>query len=72
MGRTDQPCRAPSSPGRGKAMHDLRNLWHGVLTPIRNRKNFWWSTAACSGGVKCSEEFHFSHPYEIRLPEVVR
>ena len=54
----------------GQGVNYPRNLWHGVLTPIEEPQDF---LVVDRGGQGVNvEEFHFSHPYEIRLPEVVR
>lgn len=51
----------------GQGVNYRRNLWHGVLTPIGETQDFVVIDRAGDGSNL--EEFHFSHPYEIRLPE---
>lgn len=54
-----------TAPGQGVNYH--RNVWHGVLTPIGEPQNF---VVVDRGGDGSNlEEFYFSHPYEIQLPE---
>jgi ureidoglycolate lyase len=44
-----------------------RNLWHGVLTPIGEAQDF---LVVDRGGDGANlEECHFSHAYEIYLPD---
>lgn len=50
-------------PGHG--VNYLRNLWHGVLTPIGEQD---FLTVDGEGAGSNLEESHFSKPYEIRLP----
>ncbi|MET0598132.1 MAG: ureidoglycolate lyase [Mesorhizobium sp.] len=50
----------------GQGVNYARNLWHGVLTPLAEPQDF---LVVDRGGAGSNlEEFHFSHPYEIRLP----
>ena len=53
-----------TAPGQGVNYH--RNVWHGVLTPIGKSQDF--IVVDRGGDGSNLEEFHFSHPYEIRLP----
>ena len=53
--------------GHGQGVNYPRNTWHGVLTPVGAPQDF---VVVDRGGDGSNlEEFHFSHPYEIRLPE---
>ncbi|KQZ15729.1 Ureidoglycolate hydrolase [Mesorhizobium sp. Root554] len=54
-----------TAPGQG--VNYRRNTWHGVLTPIGETQDF--VVVDRTGDGSNLEEFHFSHPYEIRLPE---
>jgi ureidoglycolate lyase len=54
-----------TQPGQG--VNYPRNLWHGVLTPIGKKQDFLIVDRGGDGSNL--EEFHFSHPYEIHLPE---
>jgi ureidoglycolate lyase len=59
------PSAFVTAPGQG--VNYRRNLWHGVLTPIGEDQDF---VVIDRGGDGSNlEEFHFSHPYEIHLPE---
>ena len=51
----------------GQGVNYPRNLWHGVLTPIGEQQDFL--VVDCSGDGSNLEEFYFSNPYEIHLPE---
>ena len=42
-------------------------LWHGVLTPIGEEQDFLIVDRGGDGSNL--EECHFSHPYEIHLPD---
>ena len=54
-----------TAPGQGVNYH--RDVWHGVLTPIGRPQDF---VVVDRGGDGSNlEECHFSHPYEVRLPE---
>ena len=53
--------------GGRQGVNYRRNTWHGVLTPIGEQQDFVVVDRAGDGSNL--EEFHFSHPYEIRLPE---
>ncbi|MBR2689699.1 MAG: ureidoglycolate lyase [Aquamicrobium sp.] len=60
-----EPRAFVTRPGQG--VNYPRNLWHGVLTPIGEPQDF---VVVDRGGDGSNvEEFHFSHPYEIHLPE---
>lgn len=60
-----QPHAFVTAPGQG--VNYSRNLWHGVLTPIGEPQEF---VVVDRGGDGSNlEEFHFSHPYEIHLPD---
>jgi ureidoglycolate lyase len=62
------PCAFLTKPGQG--VNYPRNLWHGVLTPIGETQDF---VVVDRGGEGANlEEFHFLHPYEIRLPQGFR
>ena len=62
-----EPHAFLTKPGQG--VNYPRNLWHGVLTPIGEPQNF---VVVDRGGDGSNlEEFYFSHPYEVRLPEGV-
>ncbi|MCC2687338.1 MAG: Ureidoglycolate hydrolase [Rhizobiaceae bacterium] len=51
----------------GQGVNYPRNLWHAVLTPIGEAQDF---LVVDRGGDGANlEECHFSHPWEIRLPE---
>jgi ureidoglycolate lyase len=53
-----------TAPGQG--VNYRRNLWHGVLTPIGEPQDF---VVIDRGGEGSNlEEFYFSPPYEIHLP----
>ncbi len=53
--------------GPGQGINYRRNLWHGVLTPIGEEQDF---IIVDRGGEGSNlEEFYFSRPYEIHLPE---
>jgi ureidoglycolate lyase len=54
-----------TSPGQG--INYPRNLWHGVLTPVGKPQDFL--VVDRGGDGSNLEEFYFSHPYEIQLPE---
>jgi len=64
----------PSGPGEphafltqpGQGVNYVRNLWHGVLTPIGEPQDF--VVVDRGGDGKNLEEFFFDNPYEIRLP----
>ncbi len=59
-----EPHAFLTSPGQGVNYH--RNTWHGVLTPFGAPQDF---VVVDRGGDGSNlEEFHFSHPYEIRFP----
>ncbi|RUM97404.1 ureidoglycolate lyase [Pseudaminobacter arsenicus] len=51
----------------GQGVNYPPNRWHGVLTPIGTPQDFL--VVDRGGDGSNLEEFHFSHPYEIRLPE---
>lgn len=65
----------PSGPGEPLAflasgtqgVNFPRGLWHGVLTPLRQPQDFLVIDRA--GNEPNVEEFFFSQPYEVRLPE---
>lgn len=60
-----EPHAFITAPGQG--VNYPSNLWHGVLTPIGESQDF---VVVDRGGTGPNlEEFHFSHPYEITLPE---
>ena len=60
-----EPHAFLTAPGQG--INYPRNRWHGVLTPIGEPQDF---LIVDRGGDDSNlEEFHFSHPYEIRLPD---
>jgi ureidoglycolate lyase len=54
-----------TAPGQG--VNYRRNLWHGVLTPVGETQDFVMVDRGGDG--PNLEEFYFSHPYEIHLPE---
>jgi ureidoglycolate lyase len=54
-----------TQPGQG--VNYPRNLWHGVLTPIGEPQDFL--VVDRGGDGPNLEECHFSHPFEIRLPQ---
>ncbi|MFC5385042.1 ureidoglycolate lyase [Aquamicrobium segne] len=54
-----------TAPGQGINYH--RNVWHGVLTPIGAKQDF--IVIDRGGDGDNIEEFYFSQPYEVRLPE---
>lgn len=59
------PSAFVTAPGQG--VNYRRNLWHGVLTPIGARQDF---VVIDRGGDGSNlEEFYFSNPYEIHLPD---
>ena len=69
-------CRdGPDGPGEphafltrpGQGVNYPRNSWHGVLTPVGEAQDFVIVDRAGDGSNL--EEFYFSHPYEIHLPE---
>ena len=60
-----EPQAFLTQPGQG--VNYPRNLWHGVLTPIGAPQDFL--VVDRGGDGSNLEEFHFSHPYEIHLPE---
>ena len=60
-----EPHAFVTAPGQG--VNYPRNLWHAVLTPIGENQDFIVVDRGGSGSNL--EEFHFSHPYEIVLPE---
>ncbi|MGB3389651.1 MAG: ureidoglycolate lyase [Pseudaminobacter sp.] len=60
-----EPQAFLTRPGQG--VNYPPNRWHGVLTPIGNPQEFL--VVDRGGDGSNLEEFHFSHPYEIRLPE---
>ena len=63
-----EPVAFLTAPGQG--VNYPRGLWHGVLTPIGEAQDF---VVVDRGGDGSNvEEFHFSHPYEIHLPEDFR
>ena len=63
-----EPAAFLTAPGQG--VNYPRGLWHGVLTPIGEAQDF---VVVDRGGDGSNvEEFHFSHPYEIHLPEDFR
>ncbi|MBN9237624.1 MULTISPECIES: ureidoglycolate lyase [Phyllobacteriaceae] len=60
-----EPHAFLTKPGQG--VNYKRNLWHWVLTPIGQPQDF---LVVDRGGDGTNlEEFYFSHPYEIHLPE---
>ena len=60
-----EPHAFLTAPGQG--VNYPRNLWHGVLTPIGEAQDF---LVVDRGGDGTNlEEFHFSHAYEIHLPD---
>jgi ureidoglycolate lyase len=59
-----EPQAFLTQPGQG--VNYPRNLWHGVLTPIGCEQDFL--IVDRDGDGSNLEEFHFSQPYEIRLP----
>ncbi|MER9656628.1 ureidoglycolate lyase [Mesorhizobium sp. M0152] len=63
-----EPQAFITAPGQG--INYRRNLWHGVLTPLGEPQDF---VIVDRGGDGSNlEEFHFSHPYEIHLPDETR
>lgn len=60
-----EPHAFVTKPGQG--VNYPRNLWHGVLTPVGQPQDFVVVDRAGDGSNL--EEFYFSHPYEIRLPQ---
>jgi ureidoglycolate lyase len=63
-----EPAAFLTAPGQG--VNYPRGLWHGVLTPIGEAQDF---VVVDRGGDGSNvEEFHFSHPYEIHLPQDFR
>jgi ureidoglycolate lyase len=54
-----------TQPGQG--INYPRGRWHGVLTPIGQPQDF--IIVDRGGDGSNVEEFYFSHPYEIHLPE---
>jgi ureidoglycolate lyase len=56
-----------TSPSQG--INYPRNLWHGVLTPVGEPQDFL--VVDRGGDGSNLEEFFFSRPYEIQLPEAV-
>src|SRR5690606_26218608 len=64
-GKPGKPHAFVTQPGQG--VNYPRNLWHGVLTPIEETQDF---LIVDRGGAGVNlEEFFFSEPYEIQLPE---
>lgn len=61
----DTPHAFLTAPGQG--INYPRNLWHGVLTPVGQSQEFLIVDRGGDGSNL--EEFHFSHPYEIHLPD---
>jgi len=60
-----EPTAFLTKPGQG--VNYPRGLWHGVLTPVGAAQDF---VVVDRGGDGSNvEEFYFSHPYEVRLPE---
>ncbi|QDC02036.1 ureidoglycolate lyase [Mesorhizobium sp. 8] len=60
-----EPAAFLTAPGQG--VNYPRGLWHGVLTPVGAPQDF---VVVDRGGDGSNvEEFYFSHPYEVRLPE---
>jgi ureidoglycolate lyase len=51
----------------GQGVNYPPNRWHGVLTPIGGNQDFM--VVDRGGDGSNLEEFYFSHPYEIHLPE---
>ncbi|TKB79659.1 MAG: Ureidoglycolate hydrolase [Mesorhizobium sp.] len=51
----------------GPGVNYPRNLWHGVLTPIGEPQDFL--VVDRGGDGSNLEECHFSHAYEIHLPD---
>jgi ureidoglycolate lyase len=62
-----EPRAFLTKPGQG--VNYPRNLWHGVLTPLGEPQDFL--VVDRGGDGSNLEEFYFSHPYEIHLPETV-
>ncbi|WP_315919001.1 ureidoglycolate lyase [Mesorhizobium sp. SP-1A] len=60
-----EPHAFLTKPGQG--INYPRNLWHGVLTPVGQEQDFL--IVDRTGDGSNLEEFHFSHPYEIHLPQ---
>ncbi|MGB6117174.1 MAG: ureidoglycolate lyase [Mesorhizobium sp.] len=66
----------PSGPGHphafltapGQGVNYPRNLWHGVLTPIGEPQDFLVVDRA--GSERNVEEFTFSTPWTVRLPDI--
>ena len=63
-----EPHAFLTRPGQG--VNYPRNSWHGVLTPVGEAQDFVIVDRAGDGSNL--EEFYFSHPYEIHLPEGAR
>ena len=63
-----EPAAFLTAPGQG--VNYPRGLWHGVLTPIGEAQDFVVVDRGSDGSNV--EEFHFSHPYEIHLPQDFR
>jgi ureidoglycolate lyase len=62
-----EPQAFLTAPGQG--VNYRRNTWHAVLTPIGEPQDF---VVVDRGGDGSNvEEFHFSHAYDIRLPETL-
>lgn len=61
----DVPRAFVTRPGQG--VNYPRNRWHAVLTPIGEEQDFL--VIDRGGGGNNVEEFHFTMPYEIHLPE---
>ncbi|WP_028033090.1 ureidoglycolate lyase [Chelativorans sp. J32] len=64
-GRPGGPRAFVTKPGQG--VNYARNTWHGVLTPIGEEQDFLIVDRGGDG--QNLEEFFFSDPYEIHLPE---
>lgn len=60
-----EPQAFLTRPGQG--VNYPPNRWHGVLTPIGAPQDFL--VVDRGGDGSNLEEFHFSHPYEIQVPE---
>jgi ureidoglycolate lyase len=60
-----RPHAFVTQPGQG--VNYPRNLWHAVLTPIGEPQDFL--VVDRGGDGPNLEECHFSHPFQIRLPE---
>ncbi|WP_309084723.1 ureidoglycolate lyase [Chelativorans sp.] len=53
--------------GAGQGVNYARNTWHAVLTPIGEKQDFLIVDRGGDGNNL--EEFFFSEPYEIHLPD---